>query len=228
MQTVLWRRPAGAARSAAACACGWCGTGAAAEGRRAMAHKGFSHIGLSTRDLDKTREFYEHTLGFTPARCDMITMKEGGCIRHIFFDTGRDQLLAFMEARGVPGVPASYDAGINRGLGVPSAFYHFAFEAGSEAALVDKRNELLAKGVDVTEVVDHEWAKSIYFKDPNGIQLEFCCYTRTLNANDARIQDRFEISVERLGLADKGLDPSARRSLEREDAEAGAAAKAAS
>ena len=26
-----------------------------------MAHKGFSHIGLSTRDLDSTRDFYEST-----------------------------------------------------------------------------------------------------------------------------------------------------------------------
>lgn len=165
-----------------------------------MSLKGFSHIGLSTLDMDKTRDFYENTLGFKAVRCDIIKVKEGGRIRHVFFDTGRDQLLAFMEARGVPGVPARYDAGINGGLGVPSVFYHFAFEAGSEAALEDKRNELLARGVDVTEVVDHDWAKSIYFKDPNGIQLEFCCLTRNLNENDARMQDRFEMSVRRLGL----------------------------
>ena len=168
-----------------------------------MAHRGFSHIGLSTLDLDATREFYEGVLGFTAVRCDTITVKEGGRIRHVFFDTGRDQLLAFMEARGVPGVPSDYDAGINRGLGTPSAFYHFAFEAGSEAALEEKRNELIAKGVEVTDVVDHDWAKSIYFKDPNGLQLEFCCFTRDLNANDARMQDRFTISVTRLGLADR-------------------------
>ena len=167
-----------------------------------MSHEGFSHLGLSTLDLDKTRDFYENILGFKPVRCDIIKVKEGGQIRHIFFDTGRDQLIAFMEARGVPGVPAEYDAGINRGLGVPSMFYHFAFEAGSEAALEEKREELLAKGIHVTEVVDHDWAKSIYFKDPNGIQLEYCCFTRTLNANDARMQDRFEISVRRLGLED--------------------------
>jgi catechol-2,3-dioxygenase len=102
----------------------------------------------------------------------------------------------------VPGIPAEYDAGINRGLGVPGVFYHFAFEAGSEAALDEKRHELLAKGIDVTEVVDHDWAKSIYFKDPNGIQLEFCCFTRNLNADDARMQHRAEISVRRLGLED--------------------------
>jgi hypothetical protein len=67
--------------------------------------------------------------------------------------------MAFMEARGVPGIPGSYDAGINRGLGVRSAFYHFAFKAGSEAGLVEIRNEPLAKGVDVTDVVDHDWAR---------------------------------------------------------------------
>ena len=85
-----------------------------------MTNKGFSHLGLSTLDLDKTRDFYENVLGFKAVRCDIIKVKEGGQIRHIFFDTGRDQLIAFMEARGVPGVPARYDAGITRGLGVTS------------------------------------------------------------------------------------------------------------
>ena len=174
-----------------------------------MSHKGFSHIGLSTHDLDATREFYENVLGFKAVRCDIIKVKEGGRIRHVFFDTGRDQLIAFMEARGVPGVPETYDAGITRGLGVPSAFYHFAFEAGSEAGLLEKRNELIAKGVDVTDVVDHDWARSIYFKDPNGLQLEYCWFSRNLNANDARMQDRFEMTVKRLGLDDaENLQPT--------------------
>ena len=31
-----------------------------------MTHRGFSHIGLSTLDLDKTRAFYEGVLGFKP------------------------------------------------------------------------------------------------------------------------------------------------------------------
>jgi catechol 2,3-dioxygenase-like lactoylglutathione lyase family enzyme len=165
-----------------------------------MANKGFSHVGLSTLDLDKTRDFYERILGFKPVVADTIKIKEGGAIRHIFFDTGRDQLLAFMESRGVPGVPVEYDAGINRGLGVPAAFYHFAFEAGSEAGLEAKRQELAAKGVQVTDIVDHNWAKSIYFKDPNGISLEYCCLVREFVEDDAKMQDRFEISVKALGL----------------------------
>jgi len=52
----------------------------------------------------------------------------------------------------VPDVPSRYDAGINRGLGVPASFYHFAFEAGSPAALADKRDELRAKGVEVSDI----------------------------------------------------------------------------
>lgn len=158
-----------------------------------MSHKGFSHIGLSTLNLDKTREFYEGVLGFKCVVADTIKIREGGRIRHIFFDTGRDQLIAFMEPQGVPDVPEEFDAGINRGLGVPASFYHFAFEAGSELALVDKRDELSAKGVEVTEIVDHGWSKSIYFKDPNGLSLEYCCAVRNLTKDDATIQERFTL-----------------------------------
>lgn len=165
-----------------------------------MTNKGISHLGFSTLDLDKTRAFYEGILGFKPVRCDTIKITEGGRIRHIFFDMGRDQLVAFMEARQIPGVPAEYDAGINRGLGVPSAFYHFAFEAGTEAGLEEKRKELLAKGVAVSDVVDHDWAKSIYFKDPNGLQLEYCCLTRNFSDEDAVMTERFEASIKAMGL----------------------------
>jgi len=158
-----------------------------------MSHRGFSHIGLSTRDLDKTRAFYEGVLGFKPVVADTINVKEGGHLRHIFFDVGHDQLIAFMEPNDVPGVPADYDAGINRGLGVPAGFYHFAFEAGSPAGLAEKRNELRAKGVETTDIVDHGWAQSIYFKDPNGLSLEYCCMLRNLTEDDARMQERFTI-----------------------------------
>jgi catechol 2,3-dioxygenase-like lactoylglutathione lyase family enzyme len=158
-----------------------------------MTHRGFSHIGLSTLDLDRTREFYEGVLGFRPVVDDTIDVKEGGRLRHLFFDIGRNQLLAFMEPRGVPGIPADFDAGINRGLGVPAAFYHFAFEAGSPAALAEKRDELRGKRVETTDIVDHGWAQSIFFKDPNGLSLEYCCVTRNLAEEDATGRNRFTI-----------------------------------
>ena len=97
-------------------------------------------------------------------------------------------------------MPAELDAGINRGLGVPAGFYHFAFEAGSPAALADKRDELRAKGVEVTDIVDHGWSRSIYFKDPNGPSLEYCCTVRNLTADDAIMQERYTIPRAALDL----------------------------
>ena len=71
-----------------------------------MPNKGFSHIGLSTLDLDKTQDFYENGLGFKAVRCDIIKIKEAGRVRHMFFDLGHGQLIAFMEPRDVDVIPA--------------------------------------------------------------------------------------------------------------------------
>src|SRR5919197_4311484 len=160
-----------------------------------MAGTRFSHVGLSTLDMAPSRAFCAGGLGFRAVRCDPMRVKEGGQIRHVFFDAGDGQLLAFMEPRCVPGIPDEYDAGINRGLGLPDMFYHFAFEVGSLEALEAKRAELIAKGVRVTPVVDHEWMKSIYFKDPNGLLLEYACWMRELGDDDARMQVRFTVSL---------------------------------
>src|SRR6266852_3997822 len=110
--------------------------------RGIMAGKGWSHISLGTLDMNATRAFYEGVLGFRAVRCDIIKVKEGGEIRHVFFDTGQKQLLAFMEPRGVPGIPVEFDGGINRAQGMPEGVYHFAFEAGSK--LTSRRNGLLS------------------------------------------------------------------------------------
>jgi catechol 2,3-dioxygenase-like lactoylglutathione lyase family enzyme len=182
-----------------------------------MTHRGFSHIGLSTLDLDKTRAFYEGVLSFKPVVADTITIKEGGRLRHMFFDVGDGQLIAFLEPNGVPDVPAKYDAGINRGLGVPAGFYHFAFEAGSMAALAQKRDELRAKGVETTEIVDHGWARSIYFKDPNGISLEYCCMVGKRPDGDELMQGQFTLPRAALELNDtltKGRSAGNRAKME--------------
>jgi catechol 2,3-dioxygenase-like lactoylglutathione lyase family enzyme len=167
-----------------------------------MTHRGFSHIGLSTLDLDKTRAFYEGVLGFKPVVADTITIEEGGHLRHMFFDVGGGQLIAFLEPNGVPGIPAEYDAGINVGLGVPAGFYHFAFEAGSPAALAQKRDELRDKGVKTTDIVDHGMAQSIYFKDPNGLSLEYCCLVGNRPEPGALTQGEFTVPRAALDLTD--------------------------
>ena len=49
---------------------------------------------------------------------------------------------------------------------------------------------LRGKGVDVTDVVDHGWCKSIYFRDPNYLQLEYCVVTEELG--ERHVTDRSE------------------------------------
>ncbi|MDJ0868762.1 MAG: VOC family protein [Myxococcota bacterium] len=146
-------------------------------------HQGIHHIGLATHDMERTLEFYENALGFEAKVCEMIHPETGGAIRHAFLDMGHGQLIAFMEPNDVAGAPADFDAGINRGLGIRGGMIHFAFWCDDEEALGRRRAELEAKGIDVTHVVDHRWCKSIYFRDPNGIQLEYCCYAQELGAS---------------------------------------------
>ena len=46
------------------------------------------------------------------------------------------------------------------------------------------------------------FGQSIYFKDPNGMQMEFCCFTREFGTEDAVMTQRFEASIKALGLED--------------------------
>ena len=142
---------------------------------------GMHHIGLATHDMEATLEFYEEVLGFPAVVCETIEIPDGGSIRHAFFDTGGGEMVAFMELNDVEDVATDFDTGINRGLGTGSGVYHFAFEVGSPSELLEKRDALEARGVKVRGVVDHGWCQSIYFRDPNFLQLEFCCLSHELN-----------------------------------------------
>jgi catechol 2,3-dioxygenase-like lactoylglutathione lyase family enzyme len=144
-----------------------------------MIKRGFNHLGLATRDMDRTLEFYVEVLGFPIVRYDRFDIAEGGYLRHVFVDTGDGELLSFLEPNGVTGVNADFDAGINNGLGVPNAFFHIAFEAESERGIGTIREHLITNGVKVTPVVDHDWCRSIYFFDPvNGLSLEYSYFAR--------------------------------------------------
>jgi hypothetical protein len=66
--------------------------------------------------------------------------------------------------------------------------------------LAEKRDELRAKGVPVTDIVDHGAAKFVYFKDSNGLSLECCCLVRDLTEDDAIMRERFTLRREALEL----------------------------
>jgi catechol 2,3-dioxygenase-like lactoylglutathione lyase family enzyme len=160
--------------------------------------RGLNHIDLGTKDMDATRAFYEGVLGFPLVRADLVEIGDNGRLRHFFFDIGNGQLMGFMSGEDVNGYPKDFDAGINKGLGLAPGVYHFAFDADSEADLERIKQHLQDHGIQVRGPVDHEgWCKSIYFLDPNGLQLEVCHSTRPLLADDAIPRLRFRLEGRR-------------------------------
>jgi catechol-2,3-dioxygenase len=76
--------------------------------------------------------------------------------------------------------------------------YHFAFDAETENDLERIKQHLVSHGVKVNGPVDHEgWSKSIYFQDPNGLQLEVCHLLRPFDADDAVPRVRFRLEGRR-------------------------------
>jgi len=145
---------------------------------------GFSHVGLSTHDMEKTCRFYEGVLGFARVVDEITHIDQGGHLRQVFFDVGGGQYVVFMEPKNVPGISASYDPGINSALGTPAGMYHFAFREPSLERLQARRESLLSAGVEVSEIIDLGTAKSVFLADPNNIQIEFACHTRPFDASD--------------------------------------------
>ena len=58
------------------------------------------------------------------------------------------------------------------------------------------------KGVETTDIVDHGSAQSIYFKDPNGISLEYCCVVGSRPEGDAAMHGAFTVRRAALELTD--------------------------
>lgn len=145
---------------------------------------GFSHVGLSTHDMEATIRFFTETLGFARKADERIRIREGGSFRQVSFDVGGGQYLVFMEAKGVRGISENYDTSINGALGVPAGMYHIAFRLLTLEALRRRREELLNGGLETSEVIDLGYAMSFFFHDPNGIQLEISCPTRSFDESD--------------------------------------------
>ncbi len=149
------------------------------------------HLSFGTLDLAATRWFYEDQLGFPVIIHEQLLMAEGGQVEHLFFDCGGDCALAFMQWIDVPGIPSSYDAGINVGLGVPRGTFHFAFRCDSQQALGERRSALLQRGVVVGPLLDLNPYASFFFDDPvNGLRLEYTTRWRALTAADRDPEQR--------------------------------------
>jgi catechol 2,3-dioxygenase-like lactoylglutathione lyase family enzyme len=131
----------------------------------APAWGGIHHLALVTDDMDATVRFYHGVLG---AR--LVATLGNSDFRHYFFEFAPGQTVAFFEYRDQPVERFAKPAGIPDPRAVQ--FDHLSFRLADEAALESLRERLAAHGCEVTEVVDHDIMRSIYFTDNNGIALE--------------------------------------------------------
>ena len=129
------------------------------------AWSGINHLALVTDDMDATVRFYHGVLG---ARL-VATIGTPG-FRHYFFEFGPEQTVAFFEYRDVQLDTFAKPAGIPDPRAIQ--FDHLSFNLPDEHALESLRRRLKEHGCEVTDVVDHQVMRSIYFTDPNGIALE--------------------------------------------------------
>lgn len=171
-----------------------------ADSEQGFQTRGLNHLALVCSDMARTVDFYEGVLDFKLTKT--VEIPGGG--QHFFFDIGGGNSLAFFwfpDAPAVaPGVsqPASMPGrgSITSGIG---SMNHVAFDVDLE--LIDEyQRRLTARGVDCSPVVNHDdsertvsptmhdgvFVRSIYFVDPDGINLEFAAWIRPMTEADVR------------------------------------------
>ncbi|WP_019854243.1 ring-cleaving dioxygenase [Actinopolyspora mortivallis] len=82
--------------------------------------------------------------------------------------------LRFAAARGEPGslVDVLVRPGAERGLVASGTVHHVAWRAPDESTQAAWRSELAENGVSVTSILDRQYFRSVYFREPGGTLLE--------------------------------------------------------
>ena len=127
--------------------------------------RGINHLALITNDMDATVRFYHGVLG---AR--LVTHLGNKHLRHYFFEVGPEQTVAFFEYRKQKVGAFAKPAGVPDSRAIQ--FDHLSLNLADEHALEELQARLKSHGCEVTDVVDHDFVRSIYFTDNNGIALE--------------------------------------------------------
>jgi catechol 2,3-dioxygenase-like lactoylglutathione lyase family enzyme len=143
---------------------------------------GFHHTAFATRDLDGTHHFYSEAMGFELVKVVAGPTEHGGWAKHLFYETGRDEYIAFWDLHDDE-IGNQWSPAISTGQGLPIWVNHLAFRATSLDDLGARKQRWLDHGLDVMEI-DHGWCWSVYTVDPNGILVEFCTTTKAMTATD--------------------------------------------
>ena len=128
---------------------------------------GFNHVATLTTDMDLTVNFYEQAFGAAVTfeiakRDDHPWMK--------IIELGGGAALNIFE------VPAEDIIGERRRQGGRGAIDHFALAVDSRATLEVVKERLAAAGAqEVGEIQQLGNELSLFFRDPDGMELEVCC-----------------------------------------------------
>ncbi len=131
-----------------------------ADQRPASTGGGVHHLALICSDPTTTIEFYQGVLGFPVV--ELFENRDYPGSTHFFFDIGNLNMLAFFDFPGLGLEP------VPEGLG---GVQHVAISVSPEDFEATKE-KLTAAGVGYIGP-DMGVEESIYFKDPDGIQVEF-------------------------------------------------------
>ena len=136
--------------------------------------RGLHHFAYRCRDCEETRHFYEDLLGLPLVhviKADHVPSTGEYCpYVHIFFQMRDGSYLAFFDLGD--------DIASEPSPNTPSWVNHIALEMDSVEEVRAARDRLVAAGLDVKGVTDHDFINSIYFFDPNGVRLELTVRTK--------------------------------------------------
>ena len=133
-----------------------------------VAIRSIHHAAYRCRDAEQTRWFYQDVIGLKPAAGLVLDIVPGtgahNPYMHIFFEMADGNYIAFFDAPG-DADPEWFDR-------KDSFDMHIAVEVGSEEELLAMQERIRAHGIKVFGPIDHDFVKSVYMYDPNGIQFE--------------------------------------------------------
>jgi catechol 2,3-dioxygenase-like lactoylglutathione lyase family enzyme len=146
---------------------------------------GVHHLALVCKDMRATHEFYTNVMKM-PLTCAItVPPYPDEDAMHLFYDMGGGNQLAFFWFREAPEAIVGQAHPENvAAVNAHGSMHHIAFSVDTEEEVLAWREHLKSMRVKVTPMIDHEFCKSIYFADPDGMQLEISYWVRALDRRD--------------------------------------------